>query len=311
MEGAVKQKVKIQVGFSKREENENEDNNLVNEVKNNASVVDQQSLESITRSNMRMVDFCDSAYMKKHAPKHRKEKKTADANANTNPAKDGNKSGPLSSRIPSSSTSTGGSSSSSSSVPTAGAKRSRHEEVEKVAPAQGPQVAFINGEMVVIESSLVVQEPSTTTTGEPEGEYEEVIEGTHATATYRSFQRKQRQDRWGIEETRHFFAALRQCGTEFSLMQSFFPGRTRKQLKLKFLKEEKEHPELIKETLKLTVPLDIQPFSTQFQKHPSEMTEEEREMINNGITKATLVLMPDLPQIFDTSRDNEDDIIDI
>jgi hypothetical protein len=51
------------------------------------------------------------------------------------------------------------------------------------------------------------------------------------------------------------FQALRQCGTDFSLMQAFFPRRTRKQLKNKFFREEGHHPELIKATLNSQLPL--------------------------------------------------------
>ena len=52
-----------------------------------------------------------------------------------------------------------------------------------------------------------------------EGEYEEVVEGVHATATYYSFSRRKPTAKWGTVETRAFYDALRQCGTEFSLMQ--------------------------------------------------------------------------------------------
>ena len=38
------------------------------------------------------------------------------------------------------------------------------------------------------------------------------------------------------EETRTFYSALRQVGQDYSLMQTFLPGRTRKQLKMKFFR---------------------------------------------------------------------------
>lgn len=64
------------------------------------------------------------------------------------------------------------------------------------------------------------------------------------------------------------------CGTDFSMLQVFFPGRTRQQLKKKFFRyyvlvvgsaitynfiyicrEEKEHPELVKCALDSKLPL--------------------------------------------------------
>jgi hypothetical protein len=111
---------------------------------------------------------------------------------------------------------------------------------------------------VLKESSLVLPDA----TGDEE--YEEMEEGIHATATYNSFLKRKSGLKWGFEETWLFYKALRQCGTEFSLMQSFFPGRTRKQLKLKFQKEEREHPELIRRTLDHSMPLELDPFRAQF-----------------------------------------------
>lgn len=52
-------------------------------------------------------------------------------------------------------------------------------------------------------------------------------------------------ERWAPEETRQFYAALQQCGTDFTLMQSYFPGRTQRQLKNKFHREDKQHSNLV------------------------------------------------------------------
>ena len=100
-------------------------------------------------------------------------------------------------------------------------------------------------------------------------DYEEVEEGVHATARYSSFRSNARGAIWGIEETRRFYEVLfgvctfansllqclRQCGTEFSFMQAFFPKRTRQQLKKKFIREERHHPELVRHALSSKLPL--------------------------------------------------------
>lgn len=90
---------------------------------------------------------------------------------------------------------------------------------------------------------------------DPELDYEEVHEGSHATARYSSFSNKSKPMKWGIEETRRFYELLQQVGTDFSLMETFFPGRNRRQLKLKFFREEKSHPELVKKALESQSPL--------------------------------------------------------
>lgn len=79
--------------------------------------------------------------------------------------------------------------------------------------------------------SQVVGGPDTTLV---EGEYEEIEEGVHASSRYSSFLNNKKAVCWGLEETRLFYSALQQCGMQFSLMQTFFPHRTRKELKRKY-----------------------------------------------------------------------------
>lgn len=43
--------------------------------------------------------------------------------------------------------------------------------------------------------------------------------------------------------------AVRQFGTDFSMIQQLFPGRTRHQVKLKFKKEERQFPSRLSEAL--------------------------------------------------------------
>jgi hypothetical protein len=121
----------------------------------------------------------------------------------------------------------------------------------------GPQVEIVDGKIVLKESSLLISGPEATVM---EGDYEEVEEDMHAMSKYSSFMDKRKSSAWGIEETRLFYGALRQCGTEFSLMQTFFPSRTRRELKNKFIREENQHPELVKRTMDATVPLELTPF---------------------------------------------------
>jgi transcription factor TFIIIB component B'' len=51
--------------------------------------------------------------------------------------------------------------------------------------------------------------------------------------------------RWSVRETKDFYNALRQCGTDFSLMQMYCVGRTRDQLKRKFKVESRKNARLV------------------------------------------------------------------
>lgn len=66
-------------------------------------------------------------------------------------------------------------------------------------------------------------------------EYEEVEEGAAGgSSRYSSYSNRRPAKVWGLEETRLFYSAVRQCGTDFSMMQAFFPHRSRREVKHKF-----------------------------------------------------------------------------
>ncbi|PON77383.1 TFIIIB transcription factor [Trema orientale] len=66
---------------------------------------------------------------------------------------------------------------------------------------------------------------------------------------YQSFMDKTPSTRWSKQETELFYGALRQIGADFTIIQQLFPNRTREQVKLKFKKEERQHPLRITEAL--------------------------------------------------------------
>jgi len=54
--------------------------------------------------------------------------------------------------------------------------------------------------------------------------------------------------------------ALRQCGSDFTLIQKLFPTRSRKQIRNKFKKEERLHPKLVDYAFKHPLPFDLDAF---------------------------------------------------
>lgn len=168
--------------------------------------------------------------------------------------------------------------------------------------AMGPQVEIVNGKIVLRESSLMVPVHGPVT----HEDFEEVEEGIHPTAKYSSFTQHIHSRTWGIEETKQFYEALRQCGTDFSLMQAFFPHRTRKQLKLKFWREEKRHPQLIKTAITTNLPLDLAPFEvhlgTIMEKPKSEGNEERNTKRQKKNGRNTVDLQND------SEEENEDEV---
>ncbi|XP_058003162.1 uncharacterized protein LOC110649928 isoform X2 [Hevea brasiliensis] len=66
---------------------------------------------------------------------------------------------------------------------------------------------------------------------------------------YHSFMDKTPTARWSKQDTELFYEGIRQFGTDLSMIQQLFPGRTRHQIKLKFKKEERQHPLRLSEAL--------------------------------------------------------------
>ncbi|XP_060192327.1 transcription factor TFIIIB component B'' [Lycium barbarum] len=67
-------------------------------------------------------------------------------------------------------------------------------------------------------------------------------EDTSAYFNYQTYMDKTPSTRWSKQDTELFYEAVQQFGTDLSLIQQLFPGRTRRQLKLKYKKEEKQNP---------------------------------------------------------------------
>ena len=133
-----------------------------------------------------------------------------------------------------------------------------------------PIVEVINGEIVIKEATVIVGERQTIEEVDREMGGTVVVEDNNAlTATYRSFKTNEKTLRWTVEETRNFYVALRQCGTDFTTMMSFFDGssddrrkRSRKQLKSKYNLECRKNLKLIDMAMnpRVSLPLDLTKF---------------------------------------------------
>lgn len=136
-----------------------------------------------------------------------------------------------------------------------------------------PQVTIDkDGNIVIDQESLVV---SAGTAANADVDRAAVTVENHAFSnhiTSATYSKRESAQKWELEETERFYAALRKFGTDFSLMESSFPKRSRRQLKLKFKREEREVPERIEEALN-GPPLPLPPLV----KKATPATEQEKE----------------------------------
>ena len=110
-----------------------------------------------------------------------------------------------------------------------------------------PQVQVINGQIVINEQSLTVNAAVERATAL--SDFTRVEEnGTKLnSATYANYTKA---EKWTREDTEFFFQALRQFGTDFSLIQRLFPSRSRRQIKKKYLVEDKMNPGRVEAAIK-------------------------------------------------------------
>ena len=142
------------------------------------------------------------------------------------------------------------------------------EEANENPPAgtaAGLQLKLVNGELQVVDESTEL--PATAEDHDPDAPVEEVVEeeeendltlrlnrmtgvnNRRRDPTERVPAWKLKSDPWGEEETDRFYEALKMFGTDFFLISKMFAPKTRKQIKLKFNREEKLDPTRITRAL--------------------------------------------------------------
>lgn len=89
------------------------------------------------------------------------------------------------------------------------------------------------------------------------------------------YKRTKRTRDWPPDETIRFYRCLHTIGTDFSLMLTLFPNRSRRDMKLKFKKEERNNPALINKALLHPKLFDIDELRRDF-KEEEEESERER-----------------------------------
>lgn len=152
---------------------------------------------------------------------------------------------------------------------------------------------IVNGVATVVEAAMEVDRHAE---ADREREHQEVVEQNDLTRritshTWIDANRRDENERkygrpksepWTVDLTKEFYDALRMWGTDFNIISKIFPGKTRRHIKLKFVREEHENPDLIKRALiGERVPMDLERYKkatgiTEF-KDPDTVREEMAE----------------------------------
>ncbi|KAF7591273.1 Transcription factor TFIIIB component B [Aspergillus hancockii] len=112
----------------------------------------------------------------------------------------------------------------------------------------GPVMRIVNGEIVLDATSLEVDRHAESARNA--GELEDVVENSLTRRVNQaSYGKRSKTESWDEEMTDLFYRGLRMFGTDFMMISKLFPGRSRRQIKLKFNNEERRDPARIKDTL--------------------------------------------------------------
>lgn len=136
-----------------------------------------------------------------------------------------------------------------------------------------------NGEMILDEQSLVVQ-----SNAEKEAQRvlqnAEVVYEDRDNGRYGYFKRQKRTKDWSPDETIKFYRCLHTVGTDFSLMLQLFPNRSRRELKIKFKKEERNNCHLIDKAILYPKEFDIEALQKELEEEEAERARREEELRN-------------------------------
>lgn len=133
-----------------------------------------------------------------------------------------------------------------------------------------------NGEMIIDEKTLEIE-----TTAEVEARKvlanSSLILMDETTGDNGFYKRHKRTPTWSADDTVRFYRSLQIIGTDFSLMCQMFPKRTRRDLKLKYKREERINGQLINKALLYPKAFNIQELKEQLEKEDQERAEADRQ----------------------------------
>lgn len=112
----------------------------------------------------------------------------------------------------------------------------------------GPRMRLVDGQIVIDESSLNLDRHKLAAANAGVMEIIEENEFTRIT-TSGTFMKREKNIFWDLEAEEKFYVGLRMFGTDFEMISKMFPDRNRRQIKLKFNKEERLYPTKINSAL--------------------------------------------------------------
>ncbi|CAG2055226.1 unnamed protein product [Timema podura] len=152
--------------------------------------------------------------------------------------------------------------------------------VEEETALPVPQVKVgPDGQLILDEMSLVIETTGAKKSREELENSSIVVDLGIGSTSYSAYSKKtyKKGKEWSAHDTLKFYRALNTLGTDFLLMQSIFPKMTRRDLKMKFKREERVNAALIDKALRYPLNFDMSELQKEAQREAEmEIEQEER-----------------------------------
>ncbi|KAJ9589312.1 hypothetical protein L9F63_017471, partial [Diploptera punctata] len=153
------------------------------------------------------------------------------------------------------------------------------QEQEDDIAMPAPQVKVgPDGQIILDEKSLVIETTGTKKSREDLANSAVIVDYGNGSTGYGTYSKKNKKSKeWSKEETLKFYRALNMVGTDFSLMKSIFPKRTRRDLKTKYKKEDRLNRYLVEKALLNPLTFDLTELEKELEMEEEREREELRE----------------------------------
>ena len=158
---------------------------------------------------------------------------------------------------------------------------------ETVPQAMRPKIGLVDGKIQLKKSTVLVNTgdaANKSLQNSTSMEYP-LKEGPGIYISSSMFKKKVPARRWTANETRTFYGGLQQCGLNFGMIARLFPDRSRKQIVLKFKREEKKHPNLVDKALTTRKPMNKEIFKHNVDLDPKPKEKEGGAVVADKSTK--------------------------
>eukprot|EP00866_Antonospora_locustae_P001623 jgi/Antlo1/1623/1835 len=109
----------------------------------------------------------------------------------------------------------------------------------RCADLAAPETCSDHINMLTVQDGRIVLDETSMYTDTRSPSVCEISDDSDTIVTSATFKKARGKTHWTEDDNKLFYEALMICGLEFTLISELFPHKTRKQIKRKFLKEEK------------------------------------------------------------------------